>query len=83
VSIPLLNLIDVTATAIDRADLTKVGMVATAFTMEGEFCVEGLASRGIHAQVPDATDRQLVYRVIYEELCVGVGSEGHVRRTAR
>ena len=75
VSIPLLNLIDVTATAIDRAGLTNVGLLATAFTMEGGLYVEGLASRGIDVQVPDAADRQLVHRVIYEELCVGVVSE--------
>jgi len=75
VSIPLLHLIDATATAIDRAGLTHVGLLATAFTMEGGFYVEGLASRGIDAQVPDAADRQLVHRVIYEELCVGVVSE--------
>ena len=75
VSIPLLNLIDVTASAIDRAGLTNVGLLATAFTMEGGLYVEGLASRGIDTQVPDAADRQLVHRVIYEELCVGVVSE--------
>jgi aspartate racemase len=75
VSIPLLNLIDVTATAIGRAGLTNVGLLATAFTMEGGLYVEGLASGGIDVQVPDAVDRQQVHRVIYEELCVGVVSE--------
>ena len=75
VSIPLLHLIDVTATAINRAGLTHVGLLATAFTMERGFYAEGLSSRGIDAQVPDAADRQLVHRVIYEELCVGVVSE--------
>jgi aspartate racemase len=75
VSIPLVHLIDVTATAIERAGLRDVGLLATAFTMEGGFYVERLASRGINAQVPEADDRALVHRVIYEELCLGVVSE--------
>ena len=75
VSIPLLHIIDVTATAIDREGLTRVGLLGTAFTMEGGFYIEGLAARGIDARVPDAADRQLVHRVIYEELCIGVVSE--------
>ena len=75
VSIPLLHLIDVTAAAISRAGLTDVGLLATAFTMEGGFYVERLASHGITAQVPEADDRALVHRVIYEELCLGVVSD--------
>lgn len=72
VSIPLLHLVDVAAAAIERAGLTDVGLLATAFTMEGGFYVERLASKGIRAQVPDAVDRELVHRVIYDELCLGV-----------
>jgi aspartate racemase len=75
VSIPLLHLIDVVADAITRAGLTDVGLLATAFTMEGGFYVERLASHGITAQVPDPADRALVHRIIYEELCVGVVSD--------
>jgi len=75
VSIPLLHLIDVTAAAITRVGLTDVGLLATAFTMEGGFYVDRLASHGITARVPDADDRELVHRVIYEELCVGVVSD--------
>ena len=75
VSIPLLHLIDVTAAAISRAGLTDVGLLATAFTMEGGFYVERLASQGITAQVPEADDRALVHRVIYDELCLGVVSD--------
>ena len=43
--------------------------------MEDGFYVERMASRGITALVPDAEDRDLVHRVIFEELCVGVVSD--------
>jgi aspartate racemase len=75
VSIPLLNLIDVTATAIQAADLTTVGLLGTAFTMDAPFYRERLASHGIKALVPGKTDRDLVHRVIYEELCLGLVTE--------
>jgi aspartate racemase len=75
VSIPLLHVIDVMAAAINQTGVTDVGLLATAFTMEGGFYVERLASHGINTEVPDVADRELVHRVIYEELCVGVVRE--------
>jgi aspartate racemase len=51
----------------------RVGLLATAFTMEREFHRGRLRERfGIEAIVPDEADRGLVHRVIYDELCQGV-----------
>lgn len=72
VDLPLLHLIDVTADAISAAGTDKVGLLGTAFTMEQDFYRDRLARHGIEAIVPEAADRDLVHRVIYEELCLGV-----------
>lgn len=72
VDLPLLHVIDVTAAAITDAGLDRVGLLGTAFTMEQDFYRERLARHGITAVAPEAADRELVHRVIYEELCLGV-----------
>ena len=71
-TVPLLHLGDTTADAVRRAGLGTVGLLGTAFTMEQDFYRDRLASHGLTVLVPDADDRALVHRVIYEELCLGV-----------
>jgi len=75
VNIPLLNIMDVTAAAVRRADSRTVGLLGTAFTMEQDFYRDRLASRGLTVIVPEAADRAVVHAVIYDELVVGVVSE--------
>ena len=75
VSIPLLHIGDVTAHAVRAAGLRRVGLLATAYTMEQGFLRERLAGHGLTVLVPDADDRALVHRVIYDELCLGVVTE--------
>ena len=72
VTIPLLHIADPTAEAIHRAGLTTVGLLGTRFTMEQDFYRGRLTDRhGLAVIVPDAADREIVHRVIYEELCLG------------
>jgi aspartate racemase len=72
VSVPLLHLGDTTADAVRRAGLSTVGLLGTAFTMEQDFYRDRLSSHGLTVLVPEAEDRAVVHRVIYEELCLGV-----------
>lgn len=70
---PLLHIADATAAKIQAKGIRKVGLLGTAFTMEKEFYKDRLQSRhGIEVVTPEARDRALVHRVIYEELCTGV-----------
>ncbi|WP_298015636.1 aspartate/glutamate racemase family protein [uncultured Castellaniella sp.] len=72
VRIPLLHIADPTAAAIRQAGLARIGLLGTAFTMEQPFYRDRLRDRhGIEVLVPDADDRALVHRVIYDELCLG------------
>ncbi|MGI5447327.1 aspartate/glutamate racemase family protein [Streptomyces sp. CA-243310] len=75
VSIPLLHLADATAEAVRARGLRRVGLLGTAFTMEQDFYRGRLAAGGLEVSVPDADERALVHRVIYEELCIGVVRE--------
>ncbi|MFQ8429843.1 aspartate/glutamate racemase family protein [Amaricoccus sp. W119] len=74
--IPLLHIADPTAEAIRAAGLSRVGLLGTAFTMEQDFYKGRLGSRhGLDVLVPEAEDRALVHRVIYEELVLGTVRE--------
>ena len=71
VTIPLIHIADATAQKIRAAKLKKVGLLGTAFTMEQDFYKERLREFGLEVVVPDASDRQAVHRIIYDELCQG------------
>lgn len=84
VAIPLLHIADPTAAAIARAGVSTVGLLGTRFTMEQAFYIERLRERhGLQVLTPPPADRDLVHRVIYEELCRGAvldASRGEYRR---
>lgn len=72
VNIPLLHIADATAQRIRQAGVKKVGLLATAFTMEQEFYKGRLHRSGIEVLVPDAAERKVVHDIIYQELCLGM-----------
>jgi aspartate racemase len=71
ISIPFLNLIDVTAEAVRRAGLRTVALLGTRFTMEEEFYRGGLEARGLQVLIPGEPFRAILHAVIFEELCHG------------
>lgn len=71
IEVPFVHLIDATATALTHDGLSRVGLLATGFTMEDGFYAERMRQHGIDVLVPDPDDRAEVHRVIYEELCLG------------
>ena len=79
VAIPLLHIADPTAERIRAAGLRRVGLLGTAFTMEQDFYRGRLERRfGLEVIVPDAADRDVVHRIIYQELV-----QGEVREPSR
>jgi aspartate racemase len=73
VSVPLLHIADATAAPIKQRGLGKVGLLATAYTMEQDFYRGRLtADHGLKVLVPDAAGRKIVHDIIYDELCRGV-----------
>jgi len=72
VRIPLLHIADPTAERIRARDIKTVGLLGTAFTMEQDFYKGRLQRKfGLEVVVPEANDRALVHRVIYDELVKG------------
>ena len=71
ISIPLLHLADATAKRIREAGLTTVGLLGTKFTMEQDFYRGRLEQQGLSVLIPGQGDRDIIHRVIYEELCLG------------
>lgn len=76
VSIPLLHIADPTAEAIQAAGIGRVGLLGTAFTMEQDFYRGRLTEKfGLDVLIPEADERAIIHRVIYEELVLGVIKE--------
>ncbi len=72
VNIPLLHIADPTGQAILASGVRTVGLLGTRFTMEQSFYRDRLSQRhGLNVLVPGPQDRDIVHRVIYEELCLG------------
>ncbi|MHC3016162.1 aspartate/glutamate racemase family protein [Klebsiella pneumoniae] len=73
VSIPLLHIADATAGEVLQAGHSVVGLLGTRFTMEQAFYRDRLTEKhGLQVVVPDAEDRAIIHRVIYDELCLGM-----------
>ena len=72
VGIPLLHIADATAEAIKAQGLNKVGLLGTKYTMEDDFYRGRLVEKhGLEVLIPEADDREMVHRVIYDELVLG------------
>lgn len=72
IQIPLLHIADATAEIIANEGIKSVGLLGTAFTMEQDFYKGRLINNyGLQVLVPNEDDRQIVHKIIYQELCLG------------
>jgi len=72
VGIPLLHIADATGQKIIDQGFKKVALLGTRFTMEQAFYRSRLEERfDLEVLVPGEAERELVHRVIYDELCLG------------
>jgi aspartate racemase len=71
IRIPLLHIADATADRIQQAGMNTVGLLGTKFTMEQDFYKGRLEHQGLTVRIPSQKDREIVHRIIYEELCLG------------
>jgi len=76
VKIPLLHIADATAEKIKGRGLNKVGLLGTRFTMVEDFYKGRLErNHGLEVMIPDEKGMEIVHRVIYEELVLGIIQE--------
>lgn len=71
ISIPLLHIADATANHIKESGINTVGLLGTKFTMEHDFYTGRLQQHNLKVLIPPEGDRNIVHRVIFEELCLG------------
>lgn len=75
-TIPFVHIADTTAAAVRGDGLERVGLLATAYTMEQDFYTGRLRhEHGLQVITPPAPDRKIVHDVIYDELCRGIVSD--------
>jgi aspartate racemase len=75
----LIHIADCTGERLVQHDINRVGLMATGFTMEQAFYRERLSDKyGLDVRIPNEKQRQLVHKIIYEELCLG-----HVKESSR
>ncbi|AJJ12721.1 aspartate racemase family protein [Yersinia rohdei] len=74
--LPLLHIADATAAQIKQQGINKIGLLGTRYTMEQDFYRGRLAEQhDIEVITPDSIDREIINRIIYEELCLGIITE--------
>jgi len=72
VKIPLLHIADATAQLVKDSGIRTIGLLGTRFTMEEEFYKGRLSQNyGLKVIIPNAGEREIVHRVIYDELVIG------------
>jgi aspartate racemase len=71
--LPLLHIADATAAALRAAGVKRAAFLGTRFSMEDRaIVIDRLEQHGAPILVPEADDRVLMHRVIFEELCRGI-----------
>ncbi len=72
VGIPLLHIGDATGEEVIERGISVVGLLGTRYTMEQDFMKAHLSSKyGLEVRVPGPESREIVNRVIFDELCLG------------
>lgn len=75
-SVPLLHIADPTGQAIREQNIVRIGLLGTAFTMEGDFYKQRLKDQfGLEVLTPNSHDRAIVHNIIYQELVRGQVTE--------
>ena len=75
VHVPLVHIAEAAAEALVARGISRVGLLGTKYTMTQEFYRDKLTERGIEVLIPEGDDIDLVNRVIFEELCLGIVKE--------
>ncbi|HEX6151848.1 aspartate/glutamate racemase family protein [Nocardioides sp.] len=71
VDVPLLHIGDAVAGVASSHGWTRLGILGTRWVMEESFYADRLARHGITAVVPSEPERELVDRVVFDELTQG------------
>jgi aspartate racemase len=72
IGIPILHIADATAEVVKARKLRRIGLLGTRFTMEEHFYRGRLVEKhNLEVLIPEPADREIVHRIIYNELVLG------------
>lgn len=71
VRIPFIHIADATIEQLHQAQITKVGLLGTKYTMTGAFYKDRITDQGIEVVIPSDEQMDLLNGFIFEELCLG------------
>ena len=72
ISIPILHIAEMTAEKILEKGLKNIALLGTKYTMKQDFYKSKLIEKGINVISPDKNDIEIINKVIYDELCLGI-----------
>jgi len=73
VGIPVLRITDATGAKVAQSGTRTVALLGTKYTMEQPFYRDALEKKyGLRVVTPNATEREFINSVIFDELCAGV-----------
>lgn len=75
ISVPIVHIAEATAEELKRQGIYKAALIGTKYTMTQDFYKDKIISAGIEVIVPNEQEIELIYHVIYNELCLGIISE--------
>lgn len=70
-ALPCLHIGEAVAEEARSRGFRKVGILGTKYTMTGPVYPRALGRRGIDWAIPEEADREIVNRIIFDELCLG------------
>ena len=72
IRVPLVHIAEAAADALLERGISRVALLGTKYTMTQDFYRDKLTERGIEVLIPEGDDIEMVNRVIFDELCLGV-----------
>ncbi len=83
INIPVIHIADATADTLISEGIHSVGLLGTKYTMLEDFYKQKLIAKNLSVLIPDSEDVEIVNRIIYDELCLGIISEKSEREFSR
>ncbi|HMH20325.1 MAG TPA: aspartate/glutamate racemase family protein [Puia sp.] len=74
ISIPIIHIATATAITVKAANIKKVALLGTKYTMEQPFFRDRLAQHDLETIIPPLADREFIHHSIYTELAKGIFS---------
>lgn len=83
INIPLLHIATATANKINKDWIKKIWLLWTKFTMEQDFYKWKLIESWLEVVIPEEEDRNIIHKVIYDELCLWVTKDASKKEYLR